>query len=153
MTGVVAKPSKAKHTNRAKRDVVSTRPSLPKVDPEVRRWCELLEVELSGWPSVTSRPMFGLAAFYRSAKIFAALPRSRGADSPSSMLIKLPGVHAERLRSGSGPGAGWVTFAMETETDVAEALRWLEQAYVKAGRRRPSPSARATRKTATPRAR
>src|SRR5688572_21082433 len=99
----MAKPSRAKHTNRAKLDAISTRPSLPKVDPEVRRWCELLEVELSGWPQVTSRPMFGLEAFYRSANIFAALPRSRGADSPSSMLIKLPGVHGERLRSGSGP--------------------------------------------------
>ena len=149
----MAKLSKAKHTNRAKLDAMSTRPSLPKVDPEVRRWCELLEMELSGWPRVTSRPMFGLAAFYRSANIFAALPRSRGADSPSSMLIKLPGVHAERLRSGSGPGAGWVTFAMEAETDVAEALRWLEQAYVKAGRRRPSASARVPRKKAKPRTR
>jgi hypothetical protein len=153
LSDIMAKPSRAKHTNRAKLDAISTRPSLPKVDPEVRRWCELLEVELSGWPQVTSRPMFGLEAFYRSANIFAALPRSRGADSPSSMLIKLPGVHGERLRSGSGPGAGWVTFAMESETDVAEALRWLEQAYVKAGRRRPSPSTRASRKTAKSRAR
>ena len=92
------KPSRARRTSRAKPDRVSARPSLPKVDPEVRRWCELLELELSGWPQVTSRPMFGLEAFYRSAHIFAALPRTRGADSPSSMLIKLPGVRAERLR-------------------------------------------------------
>jgi hypothetical protein len=123
------------------------------VDPEVRRWCQLLEEELSGWPQVTSRPMFGLAAFYRAANIFAALPRTRGADSPSSLLIKLPGVRAERLRSGSGPGAGWVTFAMESETDVAEALRWLEQAYVKAGRRRASRSARVPNKKTKPRTR
>jgi len=132
----VAKPSKPEQVNRRKPDAISARPSLPKVDPQVRRWCQLLEEELSGWPQVSSRPMFGLAAFYRAANIFAALPRTRGADSPSSMLIKLPGVHAKRLKSGGGPGAGWVTFAMESDSDVAEALRWLERAYVKAGRRR-----------------
>ena len=126
---------------------MSARPSLPKVDPEVRRWCELLERELSGWPQVTSRPMFGLEAFYRAANIFAALPRTRAADSPSSMLIKLPGVDSDRLRSGSGPGAGWVTFAMESEGDVAEALRWLEQAYANAARRSRSPATGAGRRT------
>ena len=138
---------------RAKPDAVAARPSLPKVDPEVRRWCEMLELELIGWPQVTTRPMFGLAAFYRSADIFAALPRTRGADSPSSMLIKLPGVRSGRLHSGKGTGKGWVTFAMESETDVAEALRWLEQAYVKAGRRRRSGSATARHKAARPRSR
>jgi hypothetical protein len=141
------KASKVKPTSRPALEKMSVRPSLPKVDPEVRRWCELLELELSGWPQVTSRPMFGLEAFYRAANIFAALPRTRGADSPFSMLIKLPGVHSERLRSGSGPGAGWVTFAMESEGDVAEALRWLEQAYGKAARRRVSPATRPRRKT------
>jgi hypothetical protein len=138
LSDIVDKPAKPRRTTRAKPDAVPGRPSLPKVDPEVRRWCELLELELSGWPQVTSRSMFGLDAFYRSAIIFAALPRTRAADSPSSMLIKLPGVHAKRLRSGKGTGAGWVTFAMESETDLAEALRWLEQAYVKAGQRRRS---------------
>jgi hypothetical protein len=112
----------------------SARPRLVKVDAEMRRWCERLEVELSGWPQVTSRPMFGMQAFYRSAHIFAALPRTRAPETPLSLLIKLPGARAGRLHTASGPGAGWMSFTMEGEGDVSEALRWLGKAYEKAGR-------------------
>lgn len=108
------------------------RPQLPKVDPEMRRWCALIEGELSLWPQVTSRPMFGMQAFYRSAQIFAVLPRTRAADTPFSLLIKLPGARAGRLHTASGPGAGWMAFTMEGEGDVSEALKWLGKAYEKA---------------------
>jgi hypothetical protein len=113
---------------------MSGRPRLPKTDPEMRRWCELLEHELEAWPDVTTRPMFGMAAFYRAGHIFAALPRTRAAETPFSLLIKMPGTRSNRLQKASGPGAGWVTFTMESDADVSEALNFLEQAHAKAGR-------------------
>ncbi len=76
--------------------------------------------------------MFGMLAFYRGKNIFAAVPRSRAAETPFSLLVKLPGVRHEGLRSASGPGAGWVTFEMNSSVDTSEALRWLERAYEKA---------------------
>lgn len=108
---------------------MSKRPALPKADPEMRRWCAVLEEEIATWPAVTSRPMFGLTAWYRGAHIFAALPRTRAAETPFSMLVKLPKVRGDRLKKASGPGAGWVTFAMESEADIAEALACLARAY------------------------
>jgi hypothetical protein len=108
---------------------MAERPRLVKVDPEMRRWCEPLEDELSTWPQVTSKPMFGMQAFYRSSHIFAALPRTRAAETPFSILIKLPGARAGRLHTASGPGAGWMAFTMEGEGDVSEALKWLGKAY------------------------
>ena len=105
---------------------------LPKTNAEMQRWCTLLEEEISVWPQVNSRPMFGMLALYRGKKIFAALPRTRAAETEFSLLIKLPGVDHPRLRDASGPGAGWTTFEMNSESDIAEALRWLESAYRKA---------------------
>ncbi len=106
---------------------------LPKVADETRPWCGLLEEEMSAWPRVRSRPMFGMLAFYRGKRIFAALPRTRAAETEFSLLIKLPGKHHERLRSASGPGAGWVRFELQSPEEIAEALRWLHLAYETAG--------------------
>jgi hypothetical protein len=111
------------------------RPKLLKTDGEMQRWCTRLIEEVSSWPEVTSRPMFGMLALYRRKSIFAAVPRTRAAETPFSLLVKLPGVHHDRLQGASGPGAGWVTFEMESATDTNEALRWLEHAYRKAGSR------------------
>jgi hypothetical protein len=101
----------------------------------MQRWSAALQEELSAWPDVTSRPMFGLAGFYRAGAIFAALPRTRAMDTPSSILLKLPGVRHRLLRPGGGPGAQWVTFELRSADDVDAALRWLERAYTAAGRR------------------
>lgn len=95
----------------------------------MQRWCAALADEISTWPGVTSRPMFGMRAFYRGKAIFAALPHTRAAETPFSLLVKLPRARHERLKSASSPGAGWVTFEMESATDTGEALQWLERAY------------------------
>ncbi len=98
----------------------------------MQRWCARLEDELSTWPQVHTKPMFGMMAFYRGKNIFAAVPRSRAAGTETSLLIKLPGVRDDRLRRSSGPGAGWVS--LEIDADSAGALRWLERAYERAVR-------------------
>ena len=105
------------------------RPRMFKIDTEMRRCCALLEEEVSNWPLVKTKPMFGMIAFYRDKTIFAAIPRTRAAETEKSVLIKLPGTRDERFRKASGPGAGWVTFEVWSANDITEALRWLEQAY------------------------
>lgn len=108
---------------------MAERPKLFKIDAEMQRWCALLHEELSEWPEVTSKPMFGLTGIYRGRRIFAAIPRTRAAGSSRSVLIKLSNVKDERLKLASGPGSGWLGFELESETDVTEALLWLQRAY------------------------
>jgi hypothetical protein len=111
---------------------MARRPKLPPVSPDMQRWSALLEEELSAWRQVRTRPMFGMLALYRGQRIFGALPRTRAAQSPSSVLIKLPGARGDRLRAGNGPGKAWVSFEMESSNDIAEVLRLLQRAYRKA---------------------
>src|SRR5918995_1096219 len=111
---------------------MAKRPSLPKAGVEMQRWSAALGDEISSWPHVSSRPMFGLLAFYRRKQIFAALPRTRAVETPYSLMVKLPSTKEQRLKTGKGPGAGWMTFEMTSEADFADALRWLERAYDKA---------------------
>jgi hypothetical protein len=98
----------------------------------MERWCALLEDEVSGWREVETRPMFGLLALYRGERIFAALPKTRAAETANSLLIKLPGVQGERLVAASGPGKAWVGFEMQSADDIPEVLRLLQRAYKKA---------------------
>ncbi len=113
----------------------SGRPKLPKVDVEMQRWCALLEEDLSTWPAVSTRPMFGLIGYYRGGHIFAAIPRTRAVDTPFSLLIKGLETGDRRPRNPRTPGTGWATFAMESESDIPEALRQLARAYDRAAKR------------------
>ena len=108
---------------------MAERPKLVKIDPEMQRWCALLGEEISTWPDVSAKPMFGLTGFYHGQNIFAAIPRTRAAGTARSILIKVPGVSDRRLKSASGPGSGWVAFELESASDINEALLWLERAY------------------------
>jgi hypothetical protein len=135
----------------------------------MQRWSAVLEEEMSAWPGVTHRPMFGLIGYYRDQRIFAAIPRTRAADTPFSLLIKLhptaqrhpstqnppagdpasprsgdPELHptAQRVAKGAGPGSGWMTLAMESEADLAHALQLLGRAYEKARVRSRPPGTR-----------
>ena len=103
------------------------RPKLLKVDPEMQRWCARLEEDVSTWPDVTGRAMFGMRAFYRGPTIFAALPRTRAMGTSHSIIVKLPKTRGEQL--GRGPGAHWASFALHSADDIPEALRWIGRAY------------------------
>ena len=65
------------------------RPRLPKVSDEMKAWSAALAAEFVGLPDVATRPMFGLTALYLKGKIFAALPRARGMETPNSLAFKL----------------------------------------------------------------
>ena len=80
---------------------VATRPKLVKVDSEMQRLCGLLEDEVSAWPEVSARAMFGMRAFYRGRAIFAARPRTRAMGTPSAILLKLPTTRGERAATPS----------------------------------------------------
>ena len=108
---------------------MAERPKLFKIDAEMQRWCALLEQELLAWPEVSAKPMFGMIGFYHGKNIFAAIPRTRAAETARSLLIKLPGLNDKRLRRASGPGSGWATYELESANDITDALTWLERAY------------------------
>ena len=108
---------------------MAERPRLFKSDAEMQRWCVLLEQELLAWPDVSVKPMFGMIGFYHGKNIFAAIPRTRAAESARSLLIKLPAVSGPRLKRASGKDSSWVTYELESENDISDALTWLERAY------------------------
>ena len=77
--------------------------------------------------------MFGMAACYRGARIFAAIPRTRAPETDRSILIKLPGARGEGLRAASTPGAGWVVCEIQSDGELGDVLGRLGQAYESAG--------------------
>ena len=109
--------------------VMAERPRLVPIDIEMQRWCAVLEQELLTWPEVSAKPMFGMIGFYHGKNIFAAIPRTRAAETARSLLIKLPGPKDKRLKRASGPGSGWVTYELQSANDITEALTWLGRAY------------------------
>ena len=120
----------------------SKRPKMPKwfpVDDEMKELSAMLEKEVSDWPGVSKRPMFGYQGFYRNGKIFAALPRSRAMKSPRSLMVKFASMSLALLDSAkkdsridtiSGvPGPGWFLFEMDEASAMQSALGWLGRAY------------------------
>jgi len=119
------------------------RPKMPPISEEMKQWSAMLGKELSGWPQVTSRPMFGMLGFYRRKKIFAALPVSRAIGSPSSLIFRFDPMPADLQRralkesrittDNEAPGARrWFSFEIDSTADLRDALWWLNQAYERA---------------------
>src|SRR6202007_2453394 len=87
-------------------------------------------------PAISTKAMFGFLSFYRAGKIFAALPRTRGFDSSSSLILKfnpMPAALLKRAQSDARmdtntrvPGKGWFSFEVTSEDDLGDALDWLE---------------------------
>ncbi len=120
----------------------SKRSKMPKffpIDDEMRELSAMLEKEVSDWPGVSKRPMFGYQGLYRHGVIFAALPRSCAMKSPNSIMIKLASVSPAILDSAkkdsrvdtvSGmSGAGWFFFELDDASATKGALGWLARAY------------------------
>jgi len=122
------------------------RPKLLPVSEEARRWSALLESELLSWPGVIVKRMFGFRALYRGKRIFAALPNSRGFGPDASILLKMKTMPPALLQRAEGdrriiintPGNGWFSFTLNSDTDLHDALEWLNHSYesAKGGRSR-----------------
>jgi hypothetical protein len=104
----------------------------------MKQWSALLGAELERWPDVATKPMFGFVSYYRGRNIFAALPRTRAANSANSFMFKLhrasPKELAELRRDPraevSEKGmAGWQSLEVASPADLKHALDWLDRAY------------------------
>jgi hypothetical protein len=137
----VSKKAASKRRNRLEAGATK-RTAMPKffaVDEEMKQRACLLEGELTQWPEVKTKPMFGMAAFFRRNLIFAAVPRTRTLRSPQSIILKfdpIPIALCEKMseeprlcRDAPGPGAGWHAFELSSHEDIRDALWWLSQAY------------------------
>jgi hypothetical protein len=109
----------------------------------MQAWSAMLGGELASWPDVTAKRMFGLTAFYRDGAIFAALPKTRGMNSPNSLAFKLPSATPRQLdRLRDDPRIAetemqktrWFSFAIASDDDLQGALKWLGEAYKAAGK-------------------
>ncbi|SRR5260370_28970808 len=120
----------------------SNRPKMPKwfpVDDEMKELSAMLEKEVSDWPGVSKRPMFGYQGLYRDGAIFAALPRSRAMKSPRSIMFKFASMSPAILDSvkkdsrvdtnSRVPGPGWFMFEVDEAAATKDALGWLGRAY------------------------
>ena len=106
---------------------------------ETKQLAAMLGNELSAWPKVTTRPMFGLRGFYRGKKIFAALPVTRAIKNPNSLIFRMQPMPAELLErakkepridtENAAPSGKWLSFMLNSEADLRDALWWLNQAY------------------------
>jgi hypothetical protein len=122
------------------------KPKFPAISEEMQQWSALLEAEVTSWPSVTCKRMFGFRFVYRGKIVFAALPYSRGLFTPSSFMLKFdpmpPGLFQQAQReprldtSTRVEGRGWFSFELFSNADVRDALWWLSQAYQAAKKRR-----------------
>jgi hypothetical protein len=118
---------------------VSKRPKLVPISEEMKQWSATLEHELSGWPEVSSRPMFGFLSFYHKKAIFAALPHTRAAGTPNSFMFRFASMPASLQQKASqapqirleerSPAAKWYIFELSSVRDLRDALWWLNQAY------------------------
>jgi hypothetical protein len=127
---------KTKRNRPAKRQppTIRERPKMPPVSEEMKQWSAMLKAELIGWPQVTSRPMFGMSGIYRRKKIFAALPVTRGFDTPSSIIFRFDPMSADLNQRALKepritPGTRWFSFEIKSTEDLRDALWWLNQAY------------------------
>jgi hypothetical protein len=115
------------------------RPKMPPASEEMKQWSAMLGNELSAWPKVTARPMFGLRGFYRGKKIFAALPVTRAIRNPNALIFRIQPMPADLLERAKKepridtenriPSAKWFIFELHSESDFRDALWWLNQAY------------------------
>src|SRR5437763_13016241 len=125
----------------------ASRPTMPKIDDDMRHLCASIGGELSTWPRVISRRMFGMVGFYREGlnkpTIFAALPDKRALSSPRAIAFKLDKpkpAQLSRMKSEarlstavfSGRAVKWFEFSLESPADIPGALFWLGEAYTAA---------------------
>ena len=132
------KPKKAKRVPPAtsKSRAMRERPKMPPISEEMKQWSAMLKTEVTGWPQLSTKPMFGMMGLYRGKKIFGGLPVTRGFDTPNSVIFRfdpIPSALEERASKDKriSPGKRWFSFDVRSTEDLRDALWWLNQAYEK----------------------
>jgi hypothetical protein len=125
----------------ARKKAAEARPKFLKITEEMREWAALLSGEVSQWPDVFRRPMFGMTAFYRNSTMFGAVPATRSIGSPNAIIFKIldpaPEVRARlesdpQLEISIGKNHKWYSFVLSSPKDLRDAIVWLSEAYEKA---------------------
>jgi len=115
-----------------------SKPGLIVISEEMKAWSAALAAELTTWPDVKTRPMFGFTAIYRGKHIFAILPRTRGIGSASSLAFKLENASPRlqrrlrdecRISTTVMRASRWFVFELACDSDLNDALEWLSRAY------------------------
>ena len=108
------------------------------ISEEMRHWSALLETELAACPTISARPMFGFLAYFRGSSMFAAIPRTRSFGHGNSLIVKFKPMppnlvnrakQDKRLDTSQASGNGWLTFEINSEADLTDALWWIHQAH------------------------
>lgn len=118
----------------ATRHAMRDRPKMPPISEEMKQWSAMLKTEVSGWPQISTKPMFGMTGLYRRRKIFGGLPVTRGFDTPNSVIFRfdpMPQDLEQRALKDARIAAGkrWFSFYVGSTDDLRDALWWLNQAY------------------------
>jgi predicted DNA-binding protein (MmcQ/YjbR family) len=138
---------------------IPKRPMLVAISDEMKQWSAMLEQEISAWPDVTTRPMFGLISFYRRKVIFAALPRTRALSNATSIIFRFDPLPPKLMRQaksqaglrpeGAFSKGHWLSLTLESTGSLRDALWWLNRAYESVGPQKPGnfkrPSVRRTK--------
>ncbi|HVH71129.1 MAG TPA: hypothetical protein VNB49_08485, partial [Candidatus Dormibacteraeota bacterium] len=97
-------------------------PKMPPISEEMKQWVAMLKTEVSGWPQISTKPMFGMMGLYRREKIFGGLPVTRGFDTPNSVIFRFDPIprdleqralKEERIT----PGKRWFSFDVRSAAD------------------------------------
>ena len=133
------KAKKAKRNRPAGQNarIMRDRPKMPPISEEMKQWSAMLKAEVSGWPQISTKPMFGMMGLYRRRKIFGGLPVTRGFDTPNSVIFRfdpMPQDLEQRALKDSRitPGKRWFSFEVGSTGDLRDALWWLNQAFERA---------------------
>ena len=126
--------AKAERQAKQKSRPMRERPKMPSISEEMKQWSAMLKTEVSGWPQITTKPMFGMMGLYRSKKIFGGLPVTRGFDTTNSVIFRFdPIPHDLEERSSKdkriSPGKRWFSFDVGSTEDLRDVIWWLNQAY------------------------
>jgi hypothetical protein len=129
-----AKKTKRNRPARQNARTMRDRPTMPRISEEMKQWSAMLKAEVSGWPQISTKPMFGMMGLYRRKKIFGGLPVTRGFDTPNSVIFRfdpVPQDLEQRAHKDSRitPGKRWFSFEVASTGDLRDALWWLNQAF------------------------
>jgi hypothetical protein len=92
------------------------RPKLPPVSEAMRRTFALIAEEVSAWPEVSTKLMFGFRAVYRDGVVFAMLPDKRSLEVADAIAYK--------------EGGEWKSFEVRGAEGIRGALAILRKAYM-----------------------
>lgn len=113
----------------------------------MKAWSAALAAESGTWPKVTTRSFFGFTALTRNDTMFALLPRTRGMETANALAFRMDASASSvrtrlerdrRIGHAEIQKARWFTFELSSDSDLHDALRWLEVSYQSVGKRKNS---------------